>query len=80
MTNTLHTNEYSEFVALLIEARKNSGKTQQQVADQLGKPQSYVAKVENNERRMDIVEFITYANALESNPAKLFDGLLKRIG
>lgn len=44
--------------ALLIEARKGKGLTQADVAGALGKPQSYVAKYENGERRLDVVELI----------------------
>jgi len=32
--------------------------SQQQVADQLGVPQSFVAKIELGERRIDVVEFL----------------------
>jgi len=46
----------------LIQARKSAGLTQQAVADVLGKPQSFVAKYENGERRLDVVEFIRIAN------------------
>lgn len=42
-------------------ARKDSGLTQMQVAEHLGKPQSYVAKCESGERRVDIVELADFA-------------------
>lgn len=54
--------------------------TQQEVADRLGKPQSYVAKVERNERRIDVVEFISLARALGVDPARLFAAVLTGIG
>ena len=37
------------------------GLTQVQVAKKLGKPQSYVSKVESNERRIDVIELKTFA-------------------
>jgi transcriptional regulator with XRE-family HTH domain len=43
---------------LLIEARSKAGLTQQDVADRLGRPQSFVSKYESGERRLDVVEFL----------------------
>jgi len=54
----LHTPEYKKLRKLLIETRKKSEITQQDVADALGKPQSFVAKYECGERRLDVIEFI----------------------
>ncbi|MGE0055696.1 MAG: helix-turn-helix domain-containing protein [Hyphomicrobium sp.] len=42
--------------------------TQQAVADLLGKPQSYVAKVEGLERRLDVIEFLTMARVIGFDP------------
>jgi hypothetical protein len=53
-----HTDSYRDLIGTLIDARKRSGLTQQQLADKLGKPQSFVAKYEGFERRLDIAEYI----------------------
>jgi transcriptional regulator with XRE-family HTH domain len=76
MTKSLHTPEYAALIRSLIEMRKQTGMTQQEVAKRLGKPQSYVAKVEGGERRLDLVEFVMLAKALGENPTALFDRLL----
>lgn len=55
--------------ALLIEARKGKGLTQADVAGALGKPQSYVAKYENGERRLDVVELIDITMVLNISAA-----------
>lgn len=78
VTRSIHSDQYRMLTALLVEARRSAGLTQQQVADRLGKPQSYVAKVEGNERRIDVVEFIALAKALDVDPADLFNTLLTR--
>jgi len=41
--------------------------TQQQVADALGKPQSFVAKVEGYERRLDVIEFIAICKVVDTS-------------
>jgi hypothetical protein len=40
------------------------GSSQRELADRLGKPQSFVAKVERGERRIDVIEFIAIAKAI----------------
>ncbi len=47
---------YHRFVQRLRQARLEAGLTQAQVAELLGKPQSFVSKVEAGERRVDFVE------------------------
>lgn len=72
MTRSLHTPEYAALVRVLIDARRERGLTQQDVADRLRKPQSYIAKIEGGERRLDVVEFIALARAFDSDPYALF--------
>ena len=55
----------------LRSARREAGLTQAQVADRLRKPQSFVAKYESGERRLDVVEFIRVARAVGQEPARL---------
>jgi transcriptional regulator with XRE-family HTH domain len=52
---------YQQMVKRLVRARKDAGLTQVQVAERLGKPQSYVSKVERAERRVDPVELARFA-------------------
>ncbi|WP_320195561.1 helix-turn-helix domain-containing protein [Agrobacterium rosae] len=79
MTKSTHTPEYRHLVELLIATRREAKLTQQQLANRLGKPQSYVAKVEGAERRIDVVEFATLARAMDKSPTALLDRLLADI-
>jgi transcriptional regulator with XRE-family HTH domain len=67
--------QYERFCELLIEARRESGLSQEDVAERLGRPQSYVSKCENGTRRMDVIEFIEVMKAIGSNPAKFIKKL-----
>ena len=69
MAKTLRTDAHAALLDLLRRAREEAGLTQAAVAERLGKPQSYVAKTESGERRLDMVEFVALAQALEANPA-----------
>jgi transcriptional regulator with XRE-family HTH domain len=55
----------SLFRKLLKELRLDKKLTQAQLAERLGRPQSYVSKYEAGERRLDFVETFFLCNALE---------------
>jgi transcriptional regulator with XRE-family HTH domain len=56
-----------------------AGLTQEEVAVRLGRPQSFVAKYEGGERRIDVVEFVAVAQALEQDPRALFATLVQAV-
>lgn len=60
----------------LREARLRAGLRQVDVALQLGKPQSYVAKVESGERRVDLIETIDLCQVVSLDPRVL----IKKLG
>jgi len=68
---SVHSSDQAAFCKLMIGARKAAGLTQHAVALRLKKPQSFVAKYEGGERRIDVVEFIVIARALGADPLKL---------
>jgi transcriptional regulator with XRE-family HTH domain len=65
MPSTLHSADYQIFRNFLVQARLDSGLTQTQIAEKLGKPQSYISKYERGERRLDFTEFIDLVDILE---------------
>lgn len=78
MPKTLHTPRQRRLQKLLAGARKARKLTQVDVAERLGRPQSFVAKYEGGERRLDIIEFVEVAEALETDPCALLAELLRR--
>ncbi|MFT8783593.1 helix-turn-helix domain-containing protein [Acetobacter syzygii] len=60
---------------LLIAARRGKGLTQTTLAERLGKPQSYVAKYETGERRIDVIEFLDITDAIGIDVAALLANL-----
>ena len=71
MGKTLRSDAHATLVTQLRQAREAAGLTQTEVAERLGKPQSYVAKTESGERRLDVVEFVALVQALNADPASL---------
>ena len=73
---SVHSPDQAAFCELMIAARKAAGLTPHALALRLKKPQSFVAKYEGGERRLDVVEFVTIARALGADPLKLMTTLL----
>ncbi len=55
---------YDRIASRLSDIRKSHGLSQEELSKRLGKPQSYVSKVENAERRVDVVEFARIGSAM----------------
>jgi transcriptional regulator with XRE-family HTH domain len=79
MRKTLRSLDHRALVGLLVVARKKAGLTQAEVAKKLHRPQSFVAKYENGERRLDVVEFVELARALAADPIALVRAYTKAI-
>jgi transcriptional regulator with XRE-family HTH domain len=56
--------EYELLLARLIQARKDAGVTQVEVAARLGKPQSHVSKCETQEREISVTDLRLWCNAV----------------
>lgn len=69
---------YERFNRLLIKERQRVGLSQQEVADRLGRPQTYVSKCERGARRMDVVEFLEMAEVIGFDPAAFIKNLCSR--
>lgn len=74
MDKSLATGAYRHFLTLLKEARQQAGLTQVQVADRLHETQSFVSKVERGERRLDVVEWLAWCEALGVDPHTFLRG------
>jgi cyanate lyase len=57
-------------VAFLIESRRKAGLTQADVAKRLGRYQSFVALIEAGQRRVDVIEFLDFAEAIGFDPQR----------
>jgi transcriptional regulator with XRE-family HTH domain len=62
MPKSIYSKEYRKAVEQLKKARQDAGLKQVEVAKKLGKPQSFVSKVERGERRLDVAELKQFAD------------------
>ncbi|AJJ20511.1 helix-turn-helix domain-containing protein [Yersinia intermedia] len=61
---SIYSDEYQSVIKSLRDQRIAKGIIQESLASALGRPQSFIAKVENGERRLDVVEFVHIAKLL----------------
>lgn len=74
---SIYSLEYQSLLSKLVAARKVSGLTQQELADKLGRHQSFISKIETGERRMDVVEFLHISRAIGLDPCSIIIQLEK---
>lgn len=63
--SSIHDPRYIGLIKSLISIREERKVTQVQLAARLKKPQSYIAKVENLDRRIDVIELYDWLYELE---------------
>lgn len=71
-TKPVTSEENKRLTRWLKRQRQEKNHTMRSLSEILGTPHSFIGKVENQERRLDVVEYVRYCNALEVNP---MDGL-----
>ena len=76
MPRSTHHRHYRAFLDLLLQLRTEAGCTQTVLAERLGNTQTFVSKVERGERRLDVVEFAEWCDALGLESAAAFERFL----
>lgn len=77
---SLRTRAHRSLCSVIAEARKHAGLSQQELARRLRRSQSFIAKIEVGERRVDVIEFIEIARATGVEPTELLQRTLKGVG
>ncbi len=75
MRKSFHSRSYEHFRTALREARIDAGLTQVEAAKRLGMPQSFIAKIEAGERRVDVVELAESCRAYRRKMVDFVKGL-----
>ncbi|ATD07470.1 helix-turn-helix transcriptional regulator [Pseudoalteromonas piscicida] len=72
MGKTVSSEENGKLTKWLKSKRHEKGHTMRSLAQVLGTPHSFIGKIENQERRLDVIEFLRYCEVLEVDP---YEGL-----
>ena len=70
--------EYRDVGAALAAARNRAGLTQDELAELLRKPQSFISNYERGNRRIDVLELLRIVDALKADPRKVFMDIVAR--
>jgi transcriptional regulator with XRE-family HTH domain len=76
---SIFSQEYDIFRRCMIAARKEAKLTQVNLAKSLNKPQSFVAKYENGERRLDVIEFMFVSYAIGVDPCDILKKIEQQV-
>lgn len=68
MSRTLGSRRHEALRTFLIERRQKAGLTQAELAGRLKQYQSFIARIESGQRRIDVVELLELATALGFEP------------
>ena len=63
---------HKRLVAILIRERRRRGLRQHEVAKLLSRSQTWIARIESGQRRIDICEFRDFARLYELDPIELW--------
>lgn len=61
---SIYTDDYINIISVLRAIRINKNITQAEMAKLLNTTQSFISKVENRERRLDVIELLSWIDAL----------------
>lgn len=70
MKKTIFSPQNTKLVDWLKKNREAQGLSMRALAAKLERPHSFVERVEHQERRLDVCEFITYCEALNVDPVE----------
>ena len=79
VNETIFNPKYKSMINSLITIRKQRGISQRDLAIKLNKAHSYIGRIETFERRLDVVDLINIARALDLSDkeiVKIFEKLL----
>ncbi len=76
---SFNTPEYDKLIALLKTIRKEKRVSQEELSRRLGQSVNFVLKIEQKDRRFDVVEFFQLFTALEVDPVEAFTRFAKEV-
>lgn len=79
MPKTLGDQRHDELIRFLIEKRGEAGLKQVELAERMKVYQSFIARLESGQRRVDVVELIKLGEVLGFDPAEIVGRLSKMI-
>ena len=61
MVDSVWSKGYDAVIEAVVSMREEAGLTQRQLAERIGREQSFIGRIETRQRRVDLVEFVWIA-------------------
>ncbi len=79
LRSSIYSYEQQWLRTLFVNQRKKLGLSQRALAEKMDVVYSLIGKIETGDRRLDIVEFIQYCEALELDPKTVITDLIQAL-
>lgn len=79
MTKTLRSDGQTALIVALVQARKDAGLSQALLAEKLNCHQSFIARIESGQRRIDVPELVVLCRAVEADPVEILQGVMEAV-
>ena len=79
MAGAIYTEAQISVARAFGDVRRAAGMRQSDLAEAIGKRQSYISDIERGQRRVDVLELFAIASALRLRPADLYDRLVQEV-
>jgi len=79
LPKTVFTGAHQHLVEVLVKTRKAAKLNQTEVAERVGKDQTFISLIERSQRRVDVLEFVALAKAMGQDPVELFEKVVARL-
>ena len=79
MPSSMFTAAADELAQAVVKMRKAAKLTQRQLAEALGREQNLVARIEQGQRRLDLIEWIQLCRACGADPEREIARLIRSI-
>lgn len=77
--SSIYSQEYQLVIKTIRSTRVAKGITQEKLAQAMNRHQSFIAKIESGERRLDVIEFAYVAQLLGIDPALLLQRVMDKL-
>lgn len=75
---SVFSDEYLSLITGLRNQRKRLGITQRELSLRMGVTQSLISKIENRERRLDVIEYCSLAKLLGLDPFSFLENIINQ--
>jgi len=79
MVDSVWTKGYDAVIEAVVSMREEAGLTQRQLAERIGREQSFIGRIETRQRRVDLVEFAWNARCCDCDAEEELERVTRKV-